>query len=99
MKERKICGWVDWRADQEQVLPWVCFQVCGMIQYLKVNLEEPHRRMNLAASEWYEREKQDNPSRFPLSRKTFRGVRKYCRHCSRPLLEGSTRCPHCGRGQ
>lgn len=99
MKERKICAWVDWRADQEQVLPWICYQVCDLIQYRKVNLEEPHRRMNLAASEWYEREAKSNPQRFPLSRKTFRSLRRYCRHCSRPLPEGSDNCPHCGRVQ
>ncbi len=100
MKERKICAWVDWRADQEQVLPWVCYQVCDLIQYRKYNLEEPHRRMNLEASEWFERENKKNPELFPLSRKTFRGLtRYYCRHCSRPLPEATDSCPHCGRSQ
>jgi len=99
MTERKICAWVDWRADMEQVLPWICFQVCDLVQYRKVNLEEPHRRMNLAASEWFIQEQATNPGHFPLSNKTFRGFRRYCRYCSRTLPEGSNSCAHCGRSQ
>lgn len=99
MAERKICAWVDWRAEQEQILPWICFQVSDLVQYHKVNLEDPHRRMNLAASEWFEQEQAVNPKRFPLSGKTFRGISRYCRYCSRQLPEGSNSCSHCGRTQ
>lgn len=99
MNDRKICGWVDWRADQEQILPWICFQVCDLIQYRKVNLEDPHRRMNLRASEWYEQQVRITPGMFPLSGRTFRGFVSYCRYCYKPLSRGSTLCPHCNREQ
>jgi len=72
MEKRKMCVWVDYNLDQNFLLPLVCYQVADLIQYHKVNLQEPHRLMNEEASDWYEGFVENNPKFFPLSQRTFR---------------------------
>jgi hypothetical protein len=97
MRERKICAWVDYRPDQNQLLPWICFQVVDLITYRKVTKEAPHRLMNEDATRWYEEQEVKNPDLFPFSRKTFRPLQQTCRVCGRPLPPGRAACPHCDR--
>ncbi len=87
MKESKICVWVDYKVNQNNLLPLICYQVADLVQYnpLKINLEEPHRLMNEEASNWYEKYLQEHPDFFPLSRRSFRWIKNLCKRCGRPL--------------
>lgn len=102
MEKRKMCIWTNYHVDQNFLLPLICYQVADLIQFNldKINLEEPHRFMNVKASEWFESFKPNHPDFFPLSRRSFRWNRIVCKRCGRTLTEsGSSVCPLCGAQQ
>lgn len=64
--ERSACYAEEYRPDGDDTLSSIVQRYVSMIQYRLYNLQEPHRSMNEAASQWLEERLQDHAVELPL---------------------------------
>lgn len=61
-----VCAWEAYDPSWKDTWSYMLRQFVEIIQYRQYNLEEPHRRQNIKASEWFEKKQKQGELEVPL---------------------------------